>query len=160
MINFTSYFKIVQKNIIMSEAQNLHGQDAIDKLKKIVTDTKVCMFCTNLEEQPVATRPMLVQGVDDNGDIWFLSSDVSDKNIDVKIDDKVQLLFANLRGNEYLTIYGSAYVYNDKKIIEMKSAHSVKAWIPQGNDDPNISLIRIIPGASYYWDSKRGELKF
>ena len=144
----------------MSEVQNLSGKDAIEKLKSIAINTKVCMFCTHLEDQPVATRPMLVQEIDDNGDLWFLSSDVSDKNIEVKIDDKVQLLFSSLKNNEYLSVYGSAYVYTDKKIIEAKSAHSVKAWIPQGNEDPNISLIRIIPGDSYYWDNKRGKLKF
>lgn len=144
----------------MSELKNLKGKEAIEKLKAIAGNAKVCMFCTNLEEMPIATRPMLIQEVDDKGDIWFLSSDVSSKNIEVKMDDKVQLLFSTLRSNEYLSVYGDAYVYNDKKIIEAKSMHSVKAWIPAGDNDPNITLIRIIPKKTFYWDKDCGNLDF
>lgn len=133
----------------MSDFKELKG---LDKLKAIVEDIKICMFCTNLGEQPFSTRPMIIQEIDEKGDIWFLSSEVSDKNIEVKMDDKVQLLFSSPKGNEYLSVYGSAYIYKDRKIIENKAKHSVKAWIPQGTDDPNIALIRIIPEDSFYWD--------
>ncbi len=146
--------------MFMAEKINLKDKEAIEKLKTLAESAKVCMFCTQLDDQPVNTRPMLLQEVDNNGDMWFLSSDVSSKNVEVKIDDKVQLLFSSLKSNEYLTVYGDAYVYNDKKIIESKSSHSVKAWIPKGNDDPNISLIRIIPKKSYYWDKNFGSLDF
>ena len=142
----------------MAEVINFSGKEAIDKLKALAESAKVCMFCTNLEEQPISTRPMLIQEVDEKGDMWFLSSEISDKNVDVKIGDKVQLLFTNLKANEYLTVYGSAYIYNDKKIIEQKATHSVKAWIPKGNEDPNIALIRIIPFDTYYWDKNQGAL--
>ncbi len=142
----------------MPEILNLNGKEAIEKLRMVAENIKVCMFCTKLEEQPFATRPMLIQEIDDQGDIWFLSSDVSDKNVDVKMDDKVQLLFSNHKANQYLTVYGSAYVYNDRKIIENKAAHSVKAWIPKGTEDPFIALIRIIPEKTFYWDAKLGHL--
>jgi len=28
-----------------------------------------------------------------------------------------------------------------------------KAWFQEGKDDPNISVIKIIPDEAYYWDT-------
>lgn len=144
----------------MRNFHNLKGQEAINKLKAMVEEIKVCMFCTQLDEQPFSTRPMIIQEVDTNGDIWFLSSDVSDKNVELKIDENMQLLFAGAKSNQYLSVFGSGMVYKDKKIIEKKSKHSVKAWIEKGTEDPNISFIRFVPKSGMYWDSEYGELKF
>lgn len=135
----------------MEQAKELTG---LNMVKKLVEDIRICAFCTNLGEQPFAARPMIIQEVDEKGDIWFLSSEVSDKNIEVKIDDKVQLLFCDIKDSKYLSVYGSAYIYKEKKIIEAKSRHSVKAWIPEGADDPNIALIRIIPEDAFYWNAE------
>ena len=138
----------------MEDVKNTKELTALDKVKALAEQIKICIFCTNLGEQPFAARPMIIQEVDAKGDIWFLSSEVSDKNIEVKIDDKVQLLFCDIKSSEYLSVYGSAYVYNERKIIEDKAKHSVKAWIPKGTDDPNIALIRIIPEDAFYWNAE------
>ncbi len=126
----------------------------LDKVRELTEQIRICMFCTNLNEQPFAARPMIIQEVDEKGDIWFLSSEVSDKNIEVKMDDKVQLLFSDSKSSEYLSVYGSAYIYRERKIIESKAKHSVKAWIPKGTEDPNIALIRVIPEDAFYWNNQ------
>lgn len=138
----------------MNDVVNTQQLNAPEMIKKLAEQIKICIFCTNLSEQPFAARPMIIQEVDDRGDIWFLSSEVSDKNIEVKMDDKVQLLFCDIKSSEYLSVYGSAYIYKEKKIIDSKAKHSVKAWIPDGTNDPNIALIRIIPEDAFYWNSK------
>ena len=33
-----------------------------------------------------------------------------------------------------------------------------KAWFEQGEDDPNISVIKVIPTDGHYWDTKNGKL--
>ncbi|OJU27914.1 MAG: hypothetical protein BGN92_08020 [Sphingobacteriales bacterium 41-5] len=138
----------------MKHATSTQALTGLEMVKKLAEEIRICAFCTNLGEQPFAARPMIIQEVDDNGDIWFLSSEVSDKNIEVKMDDKVQLLFCDIRSSQYLSVYGSAYIYKEKKIIDAKSKHSVKAWIPEGTNDPNIALIRIIPEDAFYWNAE------
>jgi general stress protein 26 len=123
-----------------------------ERVKQLAEKIKVCMFCTNLHEQPFAARPMMVQEVDEKGDIWFLSSEASNKNIEVKTDYKVQLIFCDHNIGEYMSVYGSAYIYDGKNIVEKKSKHSVKDWIPEGTNDPNIALIRVIPEDVICWD--------
>lgn len=147
------YNNLVYKFFYMEDVKATQ-QAGLEKVKALVAEIKICMFCTNLSEQPFTARPMIIQEVDSKGDIWFLSSEVSDKNIEVKMDDKVQLLFSDIKNSEYLSVYGSSYIYKERKIIEDKARHSVKAWIPLGTEDPNIALIRIIPEDAFYWNTE------
>src|SRR5690606_36411902 len=98
----------------MSEIKNLTSQQAIAKIKELAEDIKVCMFCTELTVLPIATRPMSVQEVDDQGNLWFISSQQSNKNFDILHDDRVQLLFSKIADSHYLSLFGNATVYRDK----------------------------------------------
>ena len=33
-----------------------------------------------------------------------------------------------------------------------------KGWFQEGKDDPNISVIEIIPDEAYYWDTVHGKM--
>jgi general stress protein 26 len=58
----------------MSNTENLNQKEAIDKLKTLVDDIMVCLFCTNLKTDDGATcRPMTAIKVCDQGNIWFFS---------------------------------------------------------------------------------------
>jgi general stress protein 26 len=46
----------------------------------------------------------------------------------------------------------------DKKQIQDKWSPIVKAWFPDGVDDPNLSLLKVIPKECYYWDSETGKM--
>ncbi|MGS0748200.1 pyridoxamine 5'-phosphate oxidase family protein [Halpernia sp. GG3] len=63
-------------------------------MKDLVSIAESCFFCTNLKSnESFQTRPMAVQKVDDEGNLWFLSSVDSHKNEQLKNNDTVQLLF-------------------------------------------------------------------
>lgn len=115
------------------------------------------MFCTELENVPVNSRPMTLQETDDSGNLWFISSDTSNKNFEIKEDRRVQLFFMNNSDSQYLSVYGDASVYKDKTTIEEKWSAMANAWF-DGKDDPNVSIIRVVPKESYYWDTKAGKL--
>lgn len=142
----------------MGDLKNLSNEEAVAKLKKLAESTRICMFCTDLSHTPFSTRPMSVQEVDDGGNLWFLSSAESNKNFEIRQDEAVQLLFANVADTEYLSIYGKAYIYKDKTTIEEKWSPMAKAWFTEGKDDPNLTVLRVQPGYVYYWDTKNGKM--
>lgn len=142
----------------MGDLKNLSNEEAVAKLKKLAEDIRVCMFCTDLTHVPFSTRPMSVQEVDEFGNIWFLSGADSDKNFDIKQDENVQLLFAKTASNEFLNVFGKAFIYKDKRTIEDKWNPIAKAWFNEGKDDPNLTVIRIQPDYTYYWDTKSGKV--
>jgi len=137
--------------------ENLNHKEAIQKIKELSESAKICMFCTELDTIPVNTRPMGLQETDDEGNLWFISSDASNKNFEIKEDKRVQLFFMNNSSSQYLSVYGEATIYKDKSTIEDKWSPMANAWF-DGKDDPNVSIIRVEPKDTYYWDTKAGKL--
>ena len=137
----------------MSNTSHLKAREGIEKLKDLVNDIKICLFCTNLKTDDGSTcRPMSAQEVDEEGNMWFFSGIDSDKNTEIAQDGSVQLFFSNPSKSSYLVVNGEAEIIFDRAKIEQYWNPLVKTWFKEGKDDPNISLIKVIPGNSYYWD--------
>jgi general stress protein 26 len=142
----------------MSEIQNLSSTAAIKKMKELAMAANICLFVTNLSTVPLSARPMGTQQVDDEGNIWFLSKNHSDKNIDIAKDNRVQLFYSNGSSYEYLSIYGTASILTDQTKIEELWTPIVEAWFKEGKQDPSITLIKVKPVDAYYWDTKDGKM--
>ena len=138
--------------------ENLTQSEAIKKLKELSESARICMFCTELTLLPQNARPMTIQECDEQGNLWFLSSESSNKNFEIKEDNRVQLYFMNNGNAEYLSVYGKAYIYKDKNTIEEQWSSLANAWFDEGKEDPLVSVIRVTPEETYYWDTKAGKL--
>lgn len=138
----------------MNHTENLTNKDAVDKLKSLVEDIQVCLFCTNLKTDDGAeTRPMTAINVCDQGNIWFFSKKNSEKNQAIEADNKVQLFFSHPGKNRYLIVNGEAEIIFDKAKIDQLWTPVAKIWFEQGKDDPDISIIKVTPATAYYWDT-------
>jgi general stress protein 26 len=103
----------------LSHTENLNNKEAVEKLKSLVDDIMVCLFCTNLKtDDGAATRPMSAIKVCDQGNIWFFSEKNSDKNQAIEVDNKVQLFFSHPGKSRYLIVNGEAEIMFDKDKIE------------------------------------------
>lgn len=143
----------------MGDVKNINNSEAIEKIKELAKKAETCLFCTKIETgKSFSTRPMSAQQVDDNGNLWFLSDKDSTKNMELKNDDHVQLLFSGSSHSDFLSVYGTATILYDKEKIKELWEPIVKAWFKEGKDDPQISVIKIMPEEGYYWDTKHGKL--
>jgi general stress protein 26 len=138
----------------MSNTENLNNNEAIDKLKTLVDDIKICLFCTDLKTDDGSTCcPMTAIKVCDQGNVWFFSEKNSDKNKAILMDKNVQLFFSHPGKGSYLVVNGEAEIIFDKTIIEELWTPVAKIWFKQGADDRNISIIKVKPTTAYYWDT-------
>lgn len=139
--------------------ENLTSKDAVDKIKELVKSAQTCFFCTNLKtNEPFTTRPMSVQKVDDEGNLWFLSSTDSHKNEELKSNDAVQLLFQGDPHSDFMSLFGHATISKNKEKIDELWEPLVKVWFTEGKEDPRISVIKVKPSEGYYWDTKHGKI--
>jgi general stress protein 26 len=140
-----------------TEIKNLARQDANKKIKKLAEEADICLFTTDLTTLPLRTRPMSTQKVDDEGNLWFFSEKDSDKNTDIAKDERVQLFYSNKMSSEYLSLYGTATIIQDAvKAKELWTA-MVKIWF-KDPEEPNLTIIKVVPEDGYYWDTKDGKL--
>ena len=140
------------------EEKTLGGKEAIEKMKELIRHNAVCMFTSNIEEVPLQTRPMTTQEIDEEGNFWFFSARSSHKNDEVRSDARVQLLFANTSESEYLTVYGTAAIVDDRKKIQDMWSPMVKAWFQGGKDDAELTLLKVKPESAYYWEPKQNKM--
>ena len=131
------------------------AEEGVKKLKKLAEEIDTCLFCTNLKTNDGATsRPMEVQEVDDQGNLWFFSDVNSDKNKEIKADKDVQLFFSHPSVGSYMVLNGEAEVILDrKKTLELWSP-TLQIWFKEGCEDPTISLIKVKTKSAYYWDTE------
>lgn len=137
--------------------KHLQNEEALTKFKKLVDDIKICMFITNNNDNN-HTRPMATIQTDEDGTLWFFTDVRSVKVEEVGKDNAVHLVYAHPGKESYLDVWGSAQVITDKQQIKDKWSPIVKAWFPDGVDDPNLSLLKVKPSSSYYWDSETGKM--
>ncbi|MBK7885272.1 MAG: pyridoxamine 5'-phosphate oxidase family protein [Chitinophagaceae bacterium] len=140
----------------MGEAINLSGNEAVKKLKELA-DGKMCMFCTHDGKQ-IVSRPMSTSQVEDDGTIWFFSNKESLKNMQLKEDNQIYLMYADTAKQHYLSLTGIANILIDKNKIDELWNPIIKAWFEEGKDDPDITLIKVQPENAHYWDTKNGKL--
>lgn len=138
----------------MTGIKNLNDENAVLKLRELAEAVDICMFCTNLKTDDGAScRPMSTQKVCDQGNIWFFSNADSDKNKEIEQDKNVQLFYSHPGKDSYLIVNGEAEITQDRNKIDELWSPVLKAWFPEGKDDPNISLVKVKPTTAYYWDT-------
>ncbi|HZY82057.1 MAG TPA: pyridoxamine 5'-phosphate oxidase family protein [Cyclobacteriaceae bacterium] len=123
----------------------------VEKLKELTSKCKVCMLGT-FEEMRVRFRPMAHVDVDEMGNFWFFTSMESDKTSQINSNPNVYLTYACEGDSTYLSVEGIASVSNINR-DRMKELFNpfVKAWFPDGLDDPNLALMIVHPLEIDYW---------
>lgn len=137
--------------------KDLSFADAIAKIKEIATDANICMMHTDLQNFPDNCRPMALQEADDEGNLWFISSDQSQQNADINKNPQIMVTFQNSSKMEYLVAYGKASIHKDQEKIDEYWTNFANAWF-EGKDDPRITIIRVKVNKGHYWDTKDGKL--
>jgi len=140
----------------MGDTKNLSGTASIAEIKKLVNELNTCMFCTHSMGK-LKSRPMSVQSVDDDGNIWFLSDKNSHKNAEIMANAGVDLLFGEGR-DKWLAIHGNAELLYDQEKIKELWTPIAKIWFTDGVTDPDISVIKVTYNDGYYWDNKHGRM--
>ena len=138
--------------------KNLQQEEALKKFKKLADEIRVCMFITNNSGEHEHTRPMATIETEDNGTLWFFTDIRSIKVEEVTTDRQVHLTYAHPGKESYMDVRGTASVVTDKKQIKDKWSAFVKAWFPNGVDDPNLALLKVQPQQVYYWDAETGKM--
>lgn len=147
----------INRNQSEVNRENLSNKAAIEKLRELVDKAKTCFFDTgHATSDSNGVRPMSVQKIDDEGNLWFLSANDSHKNQEIQIDHSVKLFFQGSAHSDFMYLTGKAEISADRDKIEELWEPIMKTWFTEGKDDPRISVIKVIPEEGYYWDTKHG----
>ena len=127
-------------------------EESIEKLKSLTEGIDFCML-TTINGGQLRSRPMSTQEFDENGDLWFFTSDDTHKVEEIERDSRVNVAYSKPEDNVYVSVAGKAQLVKDKEKIEELWNPILKAWFPKGLDDPTLALLKISVEEAEYWDS-------
>ncbi|MBP1651789.1 MAG: pyridoxamine 5'-phosphate oxidase-related FMN-binding [Bacteroidetes bacterium] len=132
--------------------------DAIKKVTEMINDVGVCML-TNIDEHgQVISRPMATADVDKEGNVWFFTNEYSGKITQISENNELNLIYAHPGHNTYLNIFGIGSIVIDKEKMKQLWTPVVKAWFPDGIDDPKLCLLRVDTKQAWYWDNSSSKM--
>ncbi len=131
--------------------------ESIEKLKELIEDIDFCML-TTIEGDRLKSRPMSTQQFEFDGDLWFFSSENTHKVDDIKNDPRVNVAYSQPGEDRYVSVSGRAEVVRDRAKIEELWSPVLKAWFPEGLDDPSLCLLKVAVDEAEYWDTPSGKI--
>lgn len=124
-----------------------------EKLREMIKDIDLCMLTTVDESDDLHSRPMsLNSDVDEQGNLWFFTSSASHKASEIERTPNVNVSFIDTRKQHYVSISGMAELVHDKQKIKELWKPILKAWFPDGPDQPDVALLKVKIRKAEYWD--------
>lgn len=132
-------------------------QESIAKIRELTHGIDFCML-TTIDGGHLRSRPMSTQEFEFDGELWFFTSDNTHKIDEIVKDDRVCAAFSKPEDNTYLSISGRAEVVKDRSKIEELWNPVLKAWFPEGLEDPHLCLLKIPVEQAEYWDAPSSKI--
>jgi len=132
-------------------------QEAIEKIRELTHGIDFCML-TTMDGDYLRSRPMSTQEFEFDGNLWFFTSDNTHKIDEIEKHKRVNVAYSKPDDNVYLSISGRAEVVKDRAKIEELWNPVLKAWFPDGLDDPHLCLLKIPVEQAEYWDAPSSKI--
>ena len=128
-------------------------ENDIQKLGELIKDIRIAMLTTVDDDGSLRSRPMATQKAAFDGSLWFFTRASSPKVDEVENAHEVNLSYAAPDSNTYVSVSGTAQLIRDPNKAKELWNPILKAWFPQGLDDPDLALLYVNVEKAEYWDS-------
>lgn len=126
------------------------------KVAELLKDERFGLFTTIAPDGTLISRPMAMQEVEPDGNLWFFASRASRKVAHVAANPQVNVSTAG--SSSWVSLTGHAVVIDDLEEKRRLWNAVVEAWFPDGPDDPDVVLMRVDAASAEYWDTPGGRL--
>jgi general stress protein 26 len=123
----------------------------VSRLQKLLGGITVGMLTTRTTSGETHSRPMLLQDLDENGWLWFMTDRTSRKACELARNPDASVTFQSRHGDRYLSVHGTAVVVQDDHKVSEVWNPTYRAWFPRGRKDPEIVLVALKVARVDYW---------
>lgn len=134
------------------------GPEALTRVKELVEDIDFTMLTTVDDDGHLVSRPMSTRRMDESGDIWFFTSEDTEKVDEARAHRDVGLSYCDAKGMRYVSVGGRASVVRDRARMEELYSPSLDVWFEDGLDTPGIVLLRVTPVVTEFWEPAKGRI--
>ncbi len=128
--------------------------DDLKKLAELTQDIRIVMLTTAEPDGTLRSRPMAQQQADTfDGTIYFFTQRSSAKLDEIAQDRHVNLSYADPSDDTYVSISGTARELRDEAKMKELWSPALKAWFPDGLEDPELTLLKVTATQAEFWDT-------
>ena len=135
----------------MSEV--LTRSQAIEKISELTKDIRIAMLSTVTPKGTIHSRPMATQEAEFEGELLFLTRQESSKTDEIAHQSQVAVNYVDSKNQRFVYLSGIASLSKDRATIHQLWNPLYKAWFPEGEDDPQIIVIRVSVNHAEYWEA-------
>ncbi|MGK5684644.1 pyridoxamine 5'-phosphate oxidase family protein [Actinoplanes sp. URMC 104] len=128
-------------------------QERRDKVRQMVKDARICMLTTRTKDGKLVSRPMALQDVEFDGDLWFFTYADSDLVEEITLQPQVNVSFSDAKQNNWISIAGDATRVDDPEKAKELWNPVLKAWFPDGLETPTLTLVKVLGHSAEYWEA-------
>jgi len=128
-------------------------QERRDTLKKLVKDARIGMLTTMTADGRHVSRPMALQDVEFDGDLWFFAYSTSDLIQQIAENPQVNVAFSDDKQHAWVSLSGAAARVDDRAKAEELWNPLLKAWFPDGLETPELTLVKVHAESAEYWEA-------
>jgi general stress protein 26 len=130
--------------------------DQTRKVAELLKGERFGFLTTITMDGRLTSRPMTLQEVEFDGDLWFFTERDSSPVEHITASPEVNVGVGS--GGTWVSLTGDAVVVEDAAKKRELWNSGVEAWFPQGPDDDSVVLIKVQADSAEYWDSPGGRL--
>jgi len=128
----------------------------VRKVADLMTGQRLGMLTTSAPDGTLTSRPMALQEVEFDGDLWFFAERGSRKMRHIDAHPQVNVTVGS--GSTWVSLPGAATLVDDEaKKNDLWNA-GVAAWFPDGPDASEVVLIKVDATSAEYWDTPGGRI--
>ena len=128
----------------------------VQKVAKLIKQFRFAMLTTTGDQGKLLARPMTVQEVEFDGDLWFITARDSHTVTELRSNPIAGVSFAS--NDTWVSLSGTATMIDDARKVAQLWNPWVQAWFPDGPNDPNVVLVKFTGESAEYWDTPGGRL--
>ena len=126
------------------------------KVAELIKGQRFGFLTTTTPEGKLTSRPMALQEVEFDGDLWFFAEQSAEWLTHISRSPQVNVGVGS--GGTWVSLTGAAVVVGDVAKKKELWNSGVEAWLPQGPEDPSVVLVKVNGDSAEYWDSPGNRL--
>jgi general stress protein 26 len=126
----------------------------IDHLQNLIRGIRIAMMTTVCKDGSLCSRPMATQEPQFDGGLWFFTKADSAKAGEIEEEGQVNLTYENPLESVFVSLSGRATLVQDRQQIENLWTEDLRAWFPEGLNDPQLAMLRVDVCRWAYWDAR------
>ncbi len=131
---------------------DVQRNEAIARLREIIRGIPTAMLATLDESGEIRSRPMQCLEQEFDGVLHFFTSEHTPKVDEVTKEHHVNVIFAHLGHQRFVSVSGAAIIENDHAKMAALWNDRLKEWFPKGLQHPDLVLLHINVTQAEYWD--------